>query len=215
MIAELYIEHPDLPLTAAAKTTAECRFQREEYPVSLEDDGRFVLFVVVHGPAEGVTGALAADPTVRNPHLVTALDGQRVYSVELTARAKLLAPTLAELGIRLLDAESDGDGWALRVLVPSRERLVELNDHCTGEGIDCEVRALYAEEAVGTGAQFGLTDTQETALLLAYERGYFDDPRRVSLQELASESDVSSTAFGRRLRRSIASLVESSLDATQ
>ncbi|MFH5843229.1 helix-turn-helix domain-containing protein [Haladaptatus sp. CMAA 1909] len=45
----------------------------------------------------------------------------------------------------------------------------------------------------------------------AYERGYFDDPRAVTLQELAASADVSSSALGRRIRRALKRLVEKAL----
>jgi predicted DNA binding protein len=44
--------------------------------------------------------------------------------------------------------------------------------------------------------------------LLAYERGFFDIPRRATAADLAAELDVSRQAVSERLRRGYAALVE-------
>ena len=46
----------------------------------------------------------------------------------------------------------------------------------------------------------GLTDKQRAALDVAVARGYFDDTRGATLEELAEEFDISKQAFGQRLR---------------
>lgn len=60
----------------------------------------------------------------------------------------------------------------------------------------------------------GLTDRQYEALRTAYERGYFDIPRRTSLKELAIELDISQSSLSERLRRAQTQLIEETVATT-
>lgn len=54
----------------------------------------------------------------------------------------------------------------------------------------------------------GLTDRQREALWVAHEMGYFEVPRTASLDEVASELDISAPSLSERLRRAQANLVD-------
>lgn len=56
-----------------------------------------------------------------------------------------------------------------------------------------------------------LTPEQRDTLLTALERGYFEEPREITLQELAEVLDLSPTAVSGRMRRGQATLVARSL----
>jgi predicted DNA binding protein len=60
----------------------------------------------------------------------------------------------------------------------------------------------------------GLTDRQHEALRIAYERGYFDIPRRASLEDVAAELDVSPSSVSERLRRAQTRLIEETVATT-
>ena len=60
----------------------------------------------------------------------------------------------------------------------------------------------------------GLTDQQHEALRTAYELGYFDIPRRASLQEVAAELDISASSVSERLRRAQTRLIEETVATT-
>ncbi|QSG08028.1 helix-turn-helix domain-containing protein [Halapricum desulfuricans] len=47
----------------------------------------------------------------------------------------------------------------------------------------------------------GLTDRQLAALRLALERGYYEQPRRTSLRELAAQTDVARSTYEEHLRK--------------
>ncbi|ATW89018.1 putative DNA binding protein [Halohasta litchfieldiae] len=54
----------------------------------------------------------------------------------------------------------------------------------------------------------GLTDRQTEALRTAYELGYFDIPRGASLEDVATELDISASSVSERLRRAQTQLIE-------
>jgi predicted DNA binding protein len=57
----------------------------------------------------------------------------------------------------------------------------------------------------------GLTDSQREALLVAFETGYFEEPRNATLSEVAADLDISQPAASGLLRRGIKRLIVSSL----
>jgi hypothetical protein len=60
----------------------------------------------------------------------------------------------------------------------------------------------------------GLTDRQHEALRIAYERGYFDIPRQVSLEDVAKELDITPSSVSERLRRAQTQLIEETVATT-
>jgi hypothetical protein len=60
----------------------------------------------------------------------------------------------------------------------------------------------------------GLTDRQHEALRTAYELGYFDIPRRASLETVADELDISASSVSERLRRAQTQLIEETVATT-
>lgn len=60
----------------------------------------------------------------------------------------------------------------------------------------------------------GLTDRQQEALRIAYQKGYFDIPRRTSLEDVAEELDISPSSVSERLRRAQTQLIEETVAMT-
>jgi hypothetical protein len=60
----------------------------------------------------------------------------------------------------------------------------------------------------------GLTDRQREALRIAYELGYFEIPRRATLEDVAGELDISASSASERLRRAQTQLIEETVATT-
>ncbi|MFC4542066.1 helix-turn-helix domain-containing protein [Halosolutus amylolyticus] len=60
-----------------------------------------------------------------------------------------------------------------------------------------------------------ITPKQWEALVLAFERGYYDRPRTVELEALADELSISKSAVSQRLRGAEATLIESIVRESQ
>jgi predicted DNA binding protein len=70
---------------------------------------------------------------------------------------------------------------------------------------------LYDLQTLEEGVPADLTDAQREALLAALEHGYYDQPRRISLEELGELLEISPQAVGGRLRRGTANLIQTNL----
>lgn len=210
-IAEVHVSHPEFALGPTLTAATEVDIRRENQPIPVDGTDTLLLFFTAAGNFEGFDEMLARDPTVTDVRLLAELPEKRVYRVQLTERSKILTYKLAEFGIHLFELVQRNDGWLLHLLLPDLDALVAFREYCESEDISFHVKAMYQNDEAATRGGFGLTDGQREALLMAFDRGYFRDPREITLQELAAETGISSTAFGRRLRRASEELIESTV----
>lgn len=146
-----------------------------------------------------------ADPEV----IVTTLRSNRfIHSVEaiIPPKGRILATlqvdncqachVLAKSECLLTDAtatEKSRLEW--RLLAPRRAAVQDLVKSLRGRGIEVELRAIKSVRGSGN-----LTGRQERVISLAYQLGYFEFPRKISLSELARKLRVSKSALSETLR---------------
>lgn len=122
----------------------------------------------------------------------------------------------------ILRATSESDVSVLSAVGTSRERRFEVRadesadvsacqSKCREYGVPIELESRHNISSVRSGAQYGLTDTQYEALVLACEPGYYHSPREVDLDQLADEPGITGQSVGSRLRRGVHRLVENTL----
>ncbi|MFC7156819.1 helix-turn-helix domain-containing protein [Halomarina halobia] len=212
VIAEVYVAHPDMALAPTIRAVSDVAVQ--VVPHSGTDPETGMFFFLVEGEEDALRAfeaSLEEDHTVDSATLVSASGSTRIYRLCHPEGTKLLSPRTAEVGGLMLEAESDSVGWAVRLQLPDREALAPLWEYCEAEGIAFELRQLYRQEEWTIGGVTGLTEAQRVTLLMAYERGYFSEPRETSLEDLAEALDISPTAVGGRIRRGTARLIEATL----
>jgi predicted DNA binding protein len=108
-------------------------------------------------------------------------------------QAKVLSPVVSAANGIILDMD-----------------LVQLWDYAQQNDIDIELLRVNEYASLGN-TDAGLTDRQRDALLVALKTGYFEEPREVTLSDVATELDISQPAASGLLRRGIKRLVVSSL----
>jgi predicted DNA binding protein len=92
--------------------------------------------------------------------------------------------------------------WTFRVRFTDHDRLTEFHDALDRFDVATEVTRTYTlTRESARRREFGLTSDQREALALAVERGYFETPSEVSLDELADELGVTKQAVSDRIRR--------------
>jgi predicted DNA binding protein len=210
MIAEVHLSHPRMALTETIRSVPEATVETAWYPLVTDGDrvgfyGAVVPDASGFGPFEA---AMEADRTVVDASVAATLGRRQVYRTELSSETMLLAPELVGRGGGFIGAWSAGEGWLARFQAPDRRTFVGFRRSCTDRGVEFETKRLYSSERLSTVDGTGLTDRQRRVLLTAYEAGYFEEPRAVTLEELGDRLGISSTAAGGRLRRAISRLVE-------
>ena len=169
-----------------------------------------------HRPEE-IRAALETDHTVRDGTLVSESEDGQVWRIEFADEARLLNPLVTDEGGFVLHARStntDGDwGWRERWLLPNHEALYTIWQAAREEGFSFDI--VHFQQWDGGLSEYTaaetLTDEQRDALALAYERGYFTEPRETDLEELADELGISPSAVAGRLKRGMKILIEDSL----
>lgn len=100
--------------------------------------------------------------------------------------------------------------------------LSELDDHndVVVEGRSDLALAELFDLIENAGAAYGfldgcrgITETERRTLEVAVEEGYFETPRRASLQDLADEFGISKTAVSMNLRRAERKLVDATVES--
>lgn len=113
----------------------------------------------------------------------------------------------------LIGARIDAAGWDFRLLFPDRVAVSAFARQCDADGMEPTVQALSDTEECHAGPTYDLTSVQAETLRAAVECGYFDVPRRVTLETLADDLDVSKQAVSERLRRGLSSLLSDTVAA--
>jgi predicted DNA binding protein len=140
-------------------------------------------------------------------------DEDRVYNVTRSTGPGCVCRPFCEYGcVPTVEAVREST-FVVSTHVPDRDVLRDLVDAL--KAVSPRVRLLRIVEEGGGGADDRsvsfdltvLTDTQRETLELAVTHGYYDDPRGISMDELAAMLDVSKSALSRRLSTAEAKLV--------
>ena len=136
----------------------------------------------------------------RNPLVskidTTTTDKGKIIGAITTSRCEICR-ILTDADVFLISAESKGDGkveWTL--VLSEKDVLKQIFDHLKTKSVDAELIKLTKIDDKET-----LTDRQDKITHVAFERGYFDYPKRISLRELARMFDVSPSTLSEILRK--------------
>ena len=210
-ISHVTVHHPDLALAPTIAAVPNVAIKVVPTTGTDPDTGLFFFLVETKdgdfGPFED---ALRDDPTVKKSEMVANHGDTRIYRLCYTPGTKLLTPKTTKVGGLMLEARSVRQGWLLRLQLPDRKSLSQLWDYCREEDISFELDRMYQQESLTADGEV-LTEAQRTALLTAFEAGYFEEPRQTSHEALAEQLGISSTAVGGRIRRGTSRLIETTL----
>ena len=212
LFAEIHATHPDMALVRTIDHCSSHSIQAESQP--LWDAGGPLVFVSTDHPAPATfRERLAADPTVTDLKVAQSAGNRTVYRVRIVPDAAILAPALAELGIRIDRAVGRDGGWSYAMKLPDRDALTGYREVCEERDIDFSINQLYRPMAGGDVDDESLSSCLHETLLVAYEAGYFEVPRKISQAELASHLEISPSALSQRLRRATRLLLEQAMVA--
>ncbi|MFC7174040.1 helix-turn-helix domain-containing protein [Haloplanus litoreus] len=208
--AVVRVKHPDIVLTETVTHDRSSKVRSVSEAGTDPTSGRFFYHIESSDFLQFEDG-LRSDRTIDQfERVIETRDEEAIYSFEYTDEAKILSPVISAASGVILDMENDGSAWILTVWMPDRSGLVHLWDYAQQNDIDIDL--LRVNEYAGLGnTDAGLTDSQREALLVAFETGYFEEPRNATLSEVAADLDISQPAASGLLRRGIKRLVVSSL----
>jgi predicted DNA binding protein len=208
--AKIHIEHDRLALVPTLRALDGIKIRVISQGTT--NPGTTVFpFLVEYDDRESLERAMDDDPTVASYELVDWGDGSGIYHIEHASETKLISAVVTDVNGFLANTETKGNGWLVRLLLPNKEALNSVWQYARENGISLDIIEIYGNESAESESSYGLTPEQRIALQTAYERGYFREPRDISLTEVAEEMGLSSTAMSGRLRRGMRNLVAATI----
>lgn len=169
------------------------------------------LLWATNADTEAVETAMAEDETTADVRLVSRRNHDSLFRMRWTAQVRFVTHVLVEEEAAIVSARGTSDAWTFRVLFPERDGVSSTYDACQEYDIDVDIgRISHLDNAPSFGG-FHLTDEQFTTVRAALDSGYYKVPRETTLEELASQLDVSHQALSERLRRGHRTLIENVL----
>ena len=148
-------------------------------------------------------------PGVTDIQLVDDVDGEHLMRCQWVSEHDIVLDALIDPDVVLLSAVGTQEKWTFEIRGESREAIATFRNYCHKHEIPITLTALHALEPLR--AQQDLTKKQREALILAFQRGYFDSPRETTLEEVADELGITQQSLSSRLRRGSRRLIEKAL----
>lgn len=203
-VVEVAIAPEDFALGHTFDTVADLTCEVEEIAGSCERP--FPLLRVQAPSLPDVKPAFATDPTVEQSHLLAEFGDERLYQMKWTPEIEALIDLLLDKDGVILSARATGDRWQLRLLFHHNEALSQAYTNSWTDELEITIQEIYdCERNHQTSSP--LTPDQEAAVQEAIEHGYYEVPREIELEALASRFDISPQAMSTRLRRGHKSLI--------
>jgi predicted DNA binding protein len=154
---------------------------------------------------------LRAQPAVRTAEVIYEDDGEMLLRAAWRLGPGSLLRFVADVDVALVSARGTADGWEVELRGP-RSVLRRVETFCRERGIESRLVRVYEATPSGSAPdRYDLTPLQYETLVTSLEAGYFDEPRAVTLEELAGDLDVSARAVSRRIRRGTANVLRAEL----
>ena len=203
-VAEFTLAAAEFPLGTVFSQLPEATVQLERV---IPDPNGVVPYFWVRGvETDAIVSQFTDHPGVRDIRLVDQVDGEYLLRCEWAPEYDGLLDALISPEIILLSAVGTAEEWTFELRGESRDSIAEFREYCHDHGVPVVLTKLRGLRPLD--ATKDLTETQREALVLAYERGYFDSPRETTLKAIADELGISQQAVGSRLRRGNRRLIE-------
>lgn len=145
--------------------------------------------------------ALAESPYVSDFDLLDQFEGHALYRVEWKSGQGMLIQGINDTKGSILEGKVDHEQMQFLVRFPDHDHLAQFYNYCIENDIHVTMRQVYSlTDRSERAREFGLTQEQREALVLAARRGYFSSPRETSLDELANVLGISQQALSQRIR---------------
>ncbi|ELZ18769.1 bacterio-opsin activator HTH domain-containing protein [Haloterrigena salina JCM 13891] len=166
----------------------------------------------VRGTAiDNVQGAFSEHPGVKQIQFIDSVEDENLLRVEWALDYDDVLTTLTETNTALIEAVGTSKQWTFDIRGDTRHDIADFQSRCRELDIPITLTELHALTPIETATEAALTDTQQEALVLAYECGYFESPREVTMEEIGDELGISQQAVASRLRRGIKQILGNTL----
>lgn len=164
-----------------------------------------------HEETDRLIGVIKRDHSVRTVNRLSDVDGACLLQIDWGSPTRGLVSTLDEANASILNASGYHGSWQLQLFFPDHHRRAAIHEFGADTVGDLSIDRIHCLSESAADGSLGLTERQHETVVTAYNAGYYDVPRTVSLTELAEEFDVSHQALSERLRRAHGTMVTNEL----
>ncbi|WP_439027488.1 helix-turn-helix domain-containing protein [Haloarchaeobius sp. DT45] len=169
------------------------------------ETGIMPLFWMTGEDEDSVQQALADDPLTQSVRCLSETGERSLFEIVWSPDVNgVIQPLLQNEG-DVLRAVGNAEEWTFRLLFADRSHLRKFQTDCLDQGVHLDVRRIYNPVSPTGGST--LTKEQRDIIALAFEEGYWEVPRNITLGELGARMDISDSAASQRLRRGIKALL--------
>lgn len=168
-------------------------------------------FWVRGAQSDDIVAGFGERPEVKRIELVDEINDEYLLRVEWDSEEKGLLKAIAETPVALLSAVGTSEEWCFEFRADEAHDISDFQDRCWEYDVPVELVSLHTVAPIRSGAEYDLTETQHEALILAYEQGFYQSPREITLSELADQLGITGQSLGSRLRRGTHRLIGSTL----
>ncbi len=181
----------------AVATDARIRF---DSVAEITDTETRVFVTVLEGDPETVLDQAASVSSIAG---LTSMGETRDRRFSVTVRKPFLASIVGKHGARLRDAVSDSDGTTFRVEVPANTSKRPVLDALTTEYREiapvAQRQKANPDMLDADQVEDILTERQYQILRAAFYGGYYEAPKEITGEDLATNFDISNTAVYKHL----------------
>jgi predicted DNA binding protein len=127
------------------------------------------LWVIV-ADRESFVSTVSADPTVEDATVTDSFESTHLFQFSWAKIVSDRLHTVLDHDGVVLEARGSGEEWRLLVRFGTREHFTEFKDHFEKFG-PVTLQQITRPRTPG-GVQYGVSDKQRDALLVAYDSGY-------------------------------------------
>lgn len=170
------------------------------------EQARPSLFLwATEGDFEAFETAMQDDESVCDIEKTSQFADKRLYRMRVSETADLVGyPVWTDVGADKLGARFADGWWHTRMRFPDRDAFSTVRERYASADVGFDLERLYRDSSP---RRVELTEPQREVLRVAYDLGYFEVPRSVSMDEIAERLDISGQAVSERLRRGHRTLV--------
>lgn len=209
IVAEFSAAADEIALGGALSAHPEVRVELEKVvPTRME---MLPFFWAWGGDLDAFSETVRDQPVVSELRLVDSIDDQRLYRVEWEQAMSELGRIIRRADATVLEASGRRSRWQFELRFHDHEDVRTFQSDCAEHDLSLDLKRLHSLTELNANGKHDLTPEQRDTLLTALDHGYFEEPRGITLQELADVLELSPTAVSGRMRRGQAKLVARSL----
>lgn len=148
---------------------------------------------------------------LRSITLMEDLGDKGLFRAEWNPEYMGIMGAIAATDVTVVSAGGSKSGWTFELRAETAESFSQFQTHCDDREIPVRLTRLSQLTDTTTGRGYNLTEEQHEALVLAFERGYYREPRETNLEELASELGISRPSLSARLKRGYRNLLAATI----